>query len=133
MAEKRAKDRCILKLLNTHGALYSEDEADEFKRSNPHVTRPEDIVPQIEYDQNGQPVDNIPHGDERIEQLPKAKSRTEYAALQSELLKIQAVPQLQKWGEANANRIATLPSEWQQILRGQYAEHLAELRNGKAA
>lgn len=31
MAEKRAKDRVILKLLNAHGSLYSEAEADEFK------------------------------------------------------------------------------------------------------
>lgn len=34
MAEKRAKDRVILKLANLHGA-YSEDEADEFKDSEP--------------------------------------------------------------------------------------------------
>jgi hypothetical protein len=32
MAEKRAKDRVILKLLNLHGDLYSEEEADAFKR-----------------------------------------------------------------------------------------------------
>ncbi|AWB21206.1 trna delta -isopentenylpyrophosphate transferase [Methylobacterium currus] len=31
MAEKRAKDRVILKLIGLHGLLYSEDEADEFK------------------------------------------------------------------------------------------------------
>ncbi len=31
MAEKRGKDRVILKLLNAHGSLYSEAEADEFK------------------------------------------------------------------------------------------------------
>lgn len=31
MAEKRAKDRVILKLAGLHGLLYSEDEADEFK------------------------------------------------------------------------------------------------------
>src|SRR5689334_20987979 len=38
MAEKRAKDRVILKLLATHGSLYSEAEADEFAqpRQNPH-------------------------------------------------------------------------------------------------
>src|SRR5258708_25721962 len=29
MAEKRAVDRAVLKLLNTHGTLYSESEADE--------------------------------------------------------------------------------------------------------
>lgn len=34
MAEKRAKDRVILKLAGLHG-LYSEDEADEFKESAP--------------------------------------------------------------------------------------------------
>jgi hypothetical protein len=33
MAEKRAKDRVILKLIQLHGLLYSEEEADEFKES----------------------------------------------------------------------------------------------------
>jgi hypothetical protein len=32
MAEKRAKDRVILKLVGLHGDVYSEAEADEFKR-----------------------------------------------------------------------------------------------------
>ena len=31
MAEKRAVDRCILKLLNAHAYIYSEAEADDFK------------------------------------------------------------------------------------------------------
>ncbi|HEV2557377.1 MAG TPA: trna delta -isopentenylpyrophosphate transferase [Microvirga sp.] len=35
MAEKRAKDRVILKLIELHGLVYSEEEADEFKRSSP--------------------------------------------------------------------------------------------------
>jgi hypothetical protein len=34
MAEKRAKDRVIIKLVGLHG-LYSEDEADDFKRTEP--------------------------------------------------------------------------------------------------
>lgn len=33
MAEKRAKDRVILKLIELHGLVYSEEEADEFKES----------------------------------------------------------------------------------------------------
>jgi hypothetical protein len=33
MAEKRGKDRVILKLIELHGLLYSEEEADEFKES----------------------------------------------------------------------------------------------------
>lgn len=35
MAEKRAKDRVILKLVGLHGDVYSEEEADEFKESRP--------------------------------------------------------------------------------------------------
>lgn len=34
MAEKRAKDRVILKLLGVHGEVYSDVEADEFKKSH---------------------------------------------------------------------------------------------------
>ena len=35
IAEKRAKDRVILKLVGLHGDVYSEEEADEFKESRP--------------------------------------------------------------------------------------------------
>jgi hypothetical protein len=35
MAEKRAKDRVILKLIELHGLVYSEEEADEFKHTRP--------------------------------------------------------------------------------------------------
>lgn len=35
MAEKRAKDRVILKLVGLHGYVYSEDEAEEFQESKP--------------------------------------------------------------------------------------------------
>ena len=39
MAEKRAKDRVILKLVGLHGDAYSEDEADDFKESNPDLVK----------------------------------------------------------------------------------------------
>ena len=39
MAEKRAKDRVILKLIGMHGDTYSEDEADDFKNSKPRGVR----------------------------------------------------------------------------------------------
>jgi predicted secreted protein len=35
MAEKRAKDRVILKLIGLHGLAYSEEEADQFKDERP--------------------------------------------------------------------------------------------------
>jgi hypothetical protein len=135
MAEKRARDRVILKLLNSHGAVYSEEEAEEFqeRRQNPHVTRPADIVPEVEYDQNGEPVDNIPRGDDRIERMSRAKAKGDYAAAQFEMRQTKTPAELAKWGAANANRIESYPTDWQEILRGQYAEHMADLRKGVAA
>src|SRR3954467_9953597 len=41
LAEKRAKDRVILKLVGLHGLLYSEEEADEFKSSAASVAASE--------------------------------------------------------------------------------------------
>lgn len=42
MAEKRAKDRVILKLVSLHGLAYSEEEADEFKKGGgPREEAPE--------------------------------------------------------------------------------------------
>ena len=133
MAEKRAKDRVILKLLQAHGALYSEDEAEDFKRPNPHVTRPTDIVPDVEYDQHGQPVDNIPNGDPSIERLSKAKARSDFDAAQKEMYATKTPRELETWGERNANRIESFPSDWAAIMRGLYVEHRDSLRNGKAA
>lgn len=133
MAEKRAKDRVTLKLLQSHGTLYSEDEADDFKRENPHVTKPTDIVPDVEYDEQGQPVDNIPNGDPSIDQLPKAKARTDFEAAQKEMRATVTIKQLQDWGERNANRVASFPNDWQAIFRGLYVEHRDDLRKPKVA
>jgi hypothetical protein len=130
MAEKRGKDRCILKLLNAHGTLYSEEELDdEPKRSNPHVTRPEDISDaEVEYDQYGNPIDNIPLGDERIERMKVADARPDYAAAQQEMFKIKDIDALMKWGKASANRVASWSTNWQEMFRKQFAEHRDRLR-----
>ncbi|GJE77207.1 trna delta -isopentenylpyrophosphate transferase [Methylorubrum suomiense] len=40
MAEKRAKDRVILKLIELHGLVYSEEEADEFRQGQPASAKP---------------------------------------------------------------------------------------------
>lgn len=40
MAEKRAKDRVILKLVGLHGDVYSEEEADDFKAAKPVASAP---------------------------------------------------------------------------------------------
>lgn len=133
MSEKRARDRVILKLLVAHGSLYSEAEADEFtqqqpQRQNPHVTRPADIVPVVEYDANGHPIDNIPLGESDGKKLRVVDQRPIFEALQKGLHMAGSIVDLQEWAEANKDVVATLKKDWQEILRGLYAEHLAELR-----
>lgn len=128
MAEKRGKDRVILKLLNISGSLYSEDEADDFKRPNPHVTRPEDVIEPIERDQYGEPIDNIPHGDPSIEPLPKKDARKDWSLCEQEIRKITTVRGLENWAHTNKNRVASFPSDWAEMLRGTYRDQLTEVR-----
>jgi hypothetical protein len=131
MAEKRGKDRVILKLLDCHGALYSEAEADEFaqKRPNPHVTRPEDIFEPVEYDGSGQPIDNIPAPDEdAIKKLRVADQKPIFAAMQKEIHATGTIAELTAWAEANRNRLGALKPDYQDFVRGVYAEHRDSLR-----
>jgi len=110
--------------------LYTSDEMGQAEppRQNPHVTRPEDIGPAIEYDEQGNPIDNIPLGDGEIERLSKSMARPEFAQLQHETRACKTPAELKAWGEKNANRIATMPLDWQEILRGIYADHMTDLR-----
>lgn len=131
MAEKRAKDRVILKLLATHGDLYSEAEADEFEqpRQNPHVTRPSDVMPATEYDQHGNPIDNIPHPDpSAVRKLKVADQRPVFEALQKEIHATGSVRELVDWAAANKDRLGSLKKDWQEFLRGVYREHMDALR-----
>lgn len=135
MAEKRGKDRVILKLLNGHGELYSEAEADEFTepRKNPHVTRPSDIVPATEYDSNGQPIDNIPAPDpSAVKKLRVVDQRPIFSALQTEIHATGSVSELQAWADKNKDRLGALKPDWQEFLRGVYREHMDGLRNLEA-
>ena len=112
--------------------LYTSDEMEqaavELPRPNPSVTRPEDIVPAVEYDERGEPVDNIPHGDGGIDRLSKAMARPDFAAAQFELRATKTPDALVDWGRASANRIESYPADWQEIMRGIYADHMADLR-----
>jgi hypothetical protein len=99
MAEKRAKDRVTLKLLMAHGAIYSEAEADELKQENG-----------------------------KIATLPKKDCRFIYEKLQQEIRAVKSREELRLWADANKDRIHILPDDWADILRLQYEEQLADLR-----
>jgi hypothetical protein len=118
MAEKRAKDRVILKLLACSGEIYSsEDDIPEpEKRQNPHVTRTEDVFEEID-------KEHIPQPSAIIEAKGKAKSRDLFTTLQDDLWRQSTHEQLKYWGTINANRIGTMHEDFQQMLRGVFKEH----------
>jgi hypothetical protein len=105
MAEKRAKDRVVLKLLVAHGALYSEAEADEFAEQAPA----------------------------KRGELPKKDAKVVYTKLQAEIQSAVSREQLKEWAVANKDRIDVLPEDWRDILRLQYEEMLSDLRQKEAA
>jgi len=124
MAQKRAEDRVILGLLSVYGDVYSEEEADDFKRQNPHVTRASDIHDEISDDiKPGAPQTKI-----------KVKTaRAVYPELIKEMQRIQDPQELYEWGQAMADEIHALPGEWPQHFKGEYAKHKQSITNGKAA
>lgn len=105
MAEKRGKDRAILKLLNAHGALYSDAEADELKNENG----------------NGHQT------------LPKKDAKEIYTKMQAEVRAATSRDQLKSWMDGNKDRIKIMPEDWQDILRLQCEEMLADLRQREVA
>ena len=113
--------------------LYTSDEMEQATevprepRENPHVTKPEDIVDPIEYDENGEPVDNIPSGEVGIERMSKAMARPEYANCQAEIRSMKSLPDLMNWGQRNANRVESLPTDWQTMLRGVFRDQMIDL------
>jgi hypothetical protein len=132
MAEKRSRDRVILKLLAAHGDIYSEEEADDFKqqsRQNPHVTRPTDILPAAEYDENGEVIDNIPHAEPK-QKLRVADQRPLFAEIQKEAHAFGDSRKFIAWmNDANTiARVADFKPDWQQMFRGLCKEHLTALR-----
>jgi hypothetical protein len=135
MAEKRARDRVILKLLVSHGALYSESEADEFTqpRQNPHVTRAADIVPSAEYDEYGEIIDNIPHAPP-AQKLRVSDQRPLFDQIQKEAHAYADTKKFLAWmrDARTIARVADFKPDWQEIFRGVCKEHLAELRKQDA-
>lgn len=100
MAEKRAKDRVILKLVGIHGLVYSEDEA-EFDAPAPRA------VPA-----------SAPAAPAVSAALPKAKAREPYEALQAELDACLTLSDLSRlWVspafKADYNK---LPPDWQALV-----------------
>lgn len=91
MAEKRAVDRVVLKLIGLHGLTYSEDEADDFKDKAPApISAPVEVKPAT--------------GD-------RAAKAWAWAQEQSEAIrKMGDSKRFAQWHDDNATAIATLKS-----------------------
>jgi hypothetical protein len=114
------------KYVNEMKAEFSEAQTE--KRQNPHVTRPEDIVPAVQYDEHGEIIDNIPAGEGSGKKLRVVDMRPVFEALQKAMHMTGSVTELEEWGKNNKDTVADLKSDWAAILRGLYTEHMAELR-----
>jgi hypothetical protein len=127
MAEKRARDRVILKLLVTHGALYSEAEADEFTqpRQNPHVTRPKDVYDEIS--------DDIKPPPGPIKKMLKKDADGPFKALRDEMYRQTDPVDLYDWGQAKKDEIHALPGDWPDHIRGLYTDHMKSITNGEGS
>jgi hypothetical protein len=103
MAEKRAKDRVVLKLIGLHGEIYSEDEADEFKNNAPSNA---DLKADIEDQEDSAAV---------------------CKDLLKEMRKIETVQGLQNWGKTNAEMIADLREPDQRTIRKEFTARKSQL------
>ena len=121
MAEKRAKDRVILKLAGLHGA-YSEDEADDFKNSAPVSHAQGAEAGGEESPRNSPPADGTPKS-------PRIIANTLIEALKG--AKTEA--DLTAWAADNKTAIDGLPEAFRDEVRLAYAEHLQSLRPRRVA
>ena len=101
MAEKRAKDRVVLKLVGLHGHLYSEDEADDFQRGKPVNDQPS--IPEPE-----------PTNEPTYSELDSDALRE---ALIAEIGEIKIPKELMIWGETHAAEISEMQPEHRQEIR----------------
>lgn len=106
MAEKRAKDRVILKLLGFAGNVYSEEEADDFKASAPRG--------------EVSPIDAKGKTNREI--------KAEYNRIKTPLDQCSALEDLKDWSEMFGDALAELPEDYKNSLRGEYARKREEIK-----
>lgn len=117
---------------DVHMGLFDDSKYVASLRENPNVTRPSDIVPSPDYDEDGI-IDNIPHA-EPSQKLRVADQRPLFAAIQKEAQAFADSKKFIAWmnDEKTIARVADFKPDWQEIFRGVCKEHLTELRKQEA-
>lgn len=103
MAEKRAKDRVILKLAGLHG-LYSEDEADEFKESSSAPQQGRNATPAVPRTSSGTVAPLSQAGELYRQAMLTATNKDDLGAWMND----KAEELKEKLGEAEASTIRQL-------------------------
>lgn len=119
IAEKRAKDRVAIKLLNATGAsIYSDAESDEFKDDRAHDTPPdEEIITRTD----------------GIQVLTVDAQRAVYTELSKEIPSCTSVEDCKRWALSAKSRTSRLSDQWRKALNGEYLKHLRELERRDAS
>ncbi len=118
IAEKRAKDRVAIKLLNATGAaIYSEE---EFERD--HEDHREAPIPD----------EHIIKRDDGIQVLTVDAQRPIFSELERELLDCQSVEELKRWKVSARTRASRLSDHWKTDLNKRYLEYLRTLEKRDA-
>lgn len=110
MAEKRAKDRVILKLLNIHGILYSEAEADDFKRQEKG-----DLIPANNQTFTGS-------GKPKASNAIKKDNPARWNEIVEMLRGAVTLDELQEVGAMVKGEVANWPDNWRSLLADEYHE-----------
>ena len=110
MAEKRAKDRVILKLLNIHGILYSEEEADDFKRQEKG-----DLIPANNQTFTG-------NGKPKASNAIKKESPARWGEIVEMMRGAGTLDELQEVGGMVKGEVANWPDNWRSLLADEYHE-----------
>ena len=134
MAEKRAKDRVILKLLNMAGDYYSQDEADEFEEAKPANVEPRKKDPEpepqpdpepaaeTEPDVKGQIQEWASKVNEDIEKPygPEAMFADQWNRLMKELDNCKQQSHLNSWKQSNTQWLGKFksdkPKDYQELI-----------------
>ncbi len=128
MAEKRAKDRVILKLLGLHGLVYSEEETDDFKpgAANDAPKNPTRATPQTPEEDRLDWTDIItePNG---IKRLNAAGSRELWKTLKGCIDFCGTPEDLTEFATDNAGEIYRLADEARHHLREAFDVKMEQL------
>jgi hypothetical protein len=118
MAEKRAKDRVILKLIGLHGLLYSEDEADDFKNGRPDPGPEPEPEAGINFPvSNGKPIS-----------AHQARKDNRWPPLIDSLRACGTMEALYAWNDEHEGDITDLPHGWIEELREEWRSRAREIK-----